>query len=427
MGIFQFTRPRNDLSLTDSKSWNRGLWNLLGAQSSSGVQVDEQTALNYSAVFCAINLLSSTISCLPLRLLIAKDRKKIIASNKTAHQIVHTRWNKYMTAQVGREVLEAHILAWGNGYAEKVYNKQGDLAELWPIPPNRVTPTVKDGELLYDIEVGGEQKTFSRDKILHVPGLGFDGFTGYSVVAMARESIGLGIAMEKFGAKFFGNGAHLGAVLSHPGKLSEKAEDNLRKSFIEKQSGLDNAHRMLLLQEGIKIDKLGLPPEDSQFIEGRQFQITDIARWFNIPPHKLKDMTKSSFNNIESEQTSFVIDSILPRCVRLESNFGMQLLSDLEQRQGYYFNHNLAGLLRGDSEARAKLYTALFNLGSISPDEIREKEDFDPLPDGIGNRYFVQLNMAPLDKFDEVMKNVSKSQEVIKPGDGKQTGGKQEQ
>jgi HK97 family phage portal protein len=331
-----------------------------------------------------------------------------------------------MTAQVGREVLEAHVLAWGNGYAEKVYNGQGDLVELWPIPPNRCDPVIEDGELLYDIDVGGEKKRFTREKILHVPGLGFDGFTGYSVIAMARESIGLGMAMEKFGAKFFGNGAHLGVVVTHPKSLTEKAEDNIKRSFIEKQSGLDNAHRMLFLQEGMTVSSLGLPPEDSQFIEGRQFQITDIARWFNIPPHKLKDMTKSSFSNIESEQTSFVIDSILPRCVRLESNFGMQLLSDLEQRQGYYFNHNLAGLLRGDSEARAKFYTAMFNVGALSPDDIREKEDFDPLPDGIGDRYFVQLNMAPLDKIDEV-RDDSKSQEVVQPGDGKQAGDKQEQ
>lgn len=391
---------RNDLSLTDEKAWNPSLWNLLSAQSHSGVKVDEQSALTYSAVFCAVSLIAGTISCLPLHLIIQKDRKKRRATEKKVYRVMHTRWNPYMTAQTGREVLTAHTLTWGNGYAEKVRNKMGDITDLWPIPPNRITPTMIEGELWYRIKVGNEDIYLPREKILHVPGLGFDGFMGYSVIALARESIGLGMAMEQFGANYFGNGTHPGLIVTHPNTLSGTAYKNLKDSLASKYSGLGNAHRLLLLEESMKVDKIGIPPEDSQFIESRQFQIPEIARWFNLPPHKLKDLTKSSFNNIEQEQISFVIDSILPWAIRFETNFNMQLLSDREQEQGFYFKHILEGLLRGDAKSRVEFYKGMFNIGAMNINEIREKEDLDPIEGG--DRHFVPLNMAALDKFDEV-------------------------
>jgi len=423
MGLFSTAialgreRFKNDLSLTDPKAWNPLFWNLLAAQTSSGAKVSEETALTYSAVFCAVNLLAGTVSTLPLRLLREKDRRKLVATQKPAHLVVHTRWNRYMTAQIGREVLAAHVLLWGNGYAEKVYNGMGDLVELWPIPPNKVKPRLEDGELLYDITVGAEIKTLTRAQILHIPGLGFDGFVGYSVVSLARESIGLGMAMEQFGARYFGSGTHPGVIVSHPGKLTEQAHSNLQRSLVEKYSGLGNAHRLLLLEEGMSIANVGVPPEDSQFLESRQFQIPEIARWFNLPPHKLKDLTRSSFNNIESEQISFVIESVLPWLVRFETNFNLQLLTDRELKQGYYFKHNVEGLLRGNADARGKLYQVLFGVGAMSPDDIRDKEDLDPLPEGTGNRYFVPLNMIPLDKVDE---NLEQKQEQSQPQPGKQ-------
>jgi len=244
----------------------------------------------------------------------------------------------------------------------------------------------------------GKDVFLPRERILHIPGLGFDGFLGYSVVAMARKSIGLGMALETFGALYFGQGTHPGVVVSHPGSLSPTANDNLKKSLTEGYSGLGKSHRLLLLEEGMKLEKLGIPPNDSQFLETRGFQIPEIARFFNIPPHKLKDLSKSSFNNIEQEQLSFYTDSILPWLIRLEQNFALQLLSDsdkdLSGRGRYYFKHSTEGILRGDSTSRAAFYSSMLNLGVFSINEVRALEDLNPIPNG--DEHFVPMNMIPL-------------------------------
>jgi HK97 family phage portal protein len=300
-----------------------------------------------------------------------------------------------MTAMALRECMIAHILGWGNGYAEIVRNRMGQIVELWPITPNRIKPKMDGGELLYEIYVDGEIITLSRESILHIPGLGFDGFVGYSIVRMAAQSIGLGKAMETFGSNYFGQGTHPGVIVSHPGKLSDTGSENLRNSLAATYSGLGKAHRLMLLEEGMKLEKLGIPPNDSQFLESRQFQVPEIARWFNLPPHKLKDLSKSSFNNIESEQTSYVVDSLLPWGIRLEQNYNMQLLTDSEIKQGLYFNHVFEGLLRGSTSDRAEFYSKMFNIGAMSINEIRGKENLNPIEGG--DIHLVPLNMTSLE------------------------------
>jgi HK97 family phage portal protein len=253
----------------------------------------------------------------------------------------------------------------------------------------------------------------TREKVLHIAGLGFDGFVGYSVVAMARKSIGLGMAMETFGSRFFGEGTHPGVIVEHPQKLSPEAHSNLKKSLSDTYSGLGNSHRLMLLEEGMKFQKIVIDPKDSQFLESRQFNIPEIARWFNLPPHKLKDLTKSSFSNIESEQISFVTDSILPWLVRLEQSFNMQLLTESDReysgRGRLYYKHNVEGLLRADAAARGTYYREMFNIGAMCINEIREKEDMDPI-DG-GDVHLVPLNMTTLE-------NAGKPQETAKPVPG---------
>jgi HK97 family phage portal protein len=287
-----------------------------------------------------------------------------------------------------------------------VRNGFGELIELWPITPDRIRPEMKNGALVYRVRVGNEDIYLPREKVLHVPGDGFDGFTGYSKIALARKSIGLGMALETFGALYFGQGTHPGVIVSHPMKLSQQGHDNLQKSLTDGYSGLGKSHRLLLLEENMKLEKIGIPPDDSQFLESRQFQIPEIARFFNLPPHKLKDLTRSSFSNIEQEQQSFYTDSILPWLVRFEQNFNSQLLSASDKeysgRGRLYFKHSVEGLLRGDSAARAALYTALFNVGALSPNDIRELEDEDPIPGG--DEYFVPLNMVPLSMVKEEFK-----------------------
>jgi HK97 family phage portal protein len=302
----------------------------------------------------------------------------------------------------------AHVLTWGNGYAEKVHDGQGRLIELWPIPPSRITPKMRDGELIYEIQVDGQTIVMNRDKVLHIAGLGFDGFVGYSPVTMAAQSIGLGKTMETFGARYFGQGTHPGVIVAHPGKLSEAAHKNLKDSLTAGYSGLGKSHRLMLLEEGMKLEKLGVPPNDSQFLESRAFQIPEIARWFNLPPHKLKDLTKSSFSNIESEQISYVTDSLLPWSVLLEQSYNMQLLSSSEFKRGYYFKHVFEGLLRGNSTDRADFYSKMFNIGAMSINEIRAKEDLNPV-DG-GDIHLVPLNMTTLENAGKPIEKEEKDE-----------------
>lgn len=397
MGVFSGLSIKN-LSLTDEKAWNPSLWNLAGSQSLSGEVVNESTALTLSAVWCAIKLISGTTSTLPLQLLRKENNKTIAAKEQRIYRVLHTEFNPYMTAETGRSVMMAHILTWGNGFAEKVYNGMGEIVELWPIAPNRVRIDMEDNELVYHIKVDNDTITLNRDRILHIPGLGFDGFQGYSVIAMARKSLGLAMAMETFGSLYFGEGTHPTGVVTHPMTIKN---NDLRKALRETYAGLGQSHRLMLLEEGMKFEKIAIKPEDSQFIESKQHSITDVARWFNLPPHKLKDLTKASFNNIEEEQISYATDSILPINIHLEQNYDLQLLSPLQKKQNHFFRHNMDGLLRGNTKDRGEYYRTMFHIGAMSPNDIREKENWDPF-DG-GDERFIPSNMIPLSRLDEYL------------------------
>ena len=409
------------LGVTDEKAWDPSTWRLGNGASQSGYNVTPYSALNYSAVYNAVSLISGTIGSLPLHLMQRKGETKRIAENKSAYRVMHDQWNPYMSAMAGRETLMSHVLLWGNGYAEIVRNGVGDIVQLWPIPPDRVKVERHNGEILYNIQVDGQHVYLAREKVLHIPNFSPDGYMGYSVITLASGSIGLSMAMQEYGEHYFGQGTHPGIVVSHPNKLSDDSYKHLKQALTEAYSGLGNAHRLMLLEEGLKPEKISIPPNDSQFLESRQFQIPEIARWFNLPPHKLKDLTKSSFSNIEQEQISFVTDTILPWLIRLEQNFNNQLLTqfdrELSGRGRLYFKHTVEGLLRGDAASRGEFYTKMFNIGAMSINEIRGKEDLDPIEGG--DNHLVPLNMTTLE-------NAGKPVEVPEPpekGEDEEEGG----
>jgi HK97 family phage portal protein len=403
MGILSALKKRPsilNLSLTDPKAWNPSLWNLIGSQSLSGENVTEHTALTYSAVWDAVNLISNTVAFLPLHLMQSKGKTRRIADDRYTYRVLHDQANEYMTAMMFRKVLMSHVLTWGNGYAEIVRDGVGEVRALWPITPNRVSVLSDGGIPVYQISMpDGSIVNLPREKTLHITGPSFDGFMGYSVIAMARKSIGLSMALETFGATYFGQGTHPGVIVSHPTKLNAESHSNLKKSLTETYSGLGQSHRLMLLEDGMKIEKVNIPPNDSQFLESRQFGVTDIARWFNLPPHKLKDLTRSSFNNIESEDASFYKGSILPWLILLQQNYDMQLLSkydrQLSGRGRYYFKHNMKGVLKGDTAAQTAHYSAMLDRGVYSINDVRALEDMDPIEGG--DIHLVPLNMQSLE------------------------------
>lgn len=406
-----------NLAITNDKAWNPSLWSMQGSQSLSGEVVNEYTALTHAALYNGITLIATTIGALPLNLMQGNDGMKRIAQERKVHTVMHDSFNRYITAMAGRETLLAHALAWGNGYAEKVLNGYGEVIELWPITPNRVKPDMNNGELVYRIQMpSGEQIYLPRDRVLHVPGLGFDGFQGYSVVNMARKSLGLGMALETFGSLYFGQGTHPGVIVSHPGKLGTDGHTNLKNSLTQVYSGLGNSHRLMLLEEGMTLTNVGIPPNDSQFLETRVFQIAEVARWLNLPVHKLKEMSKSTNNNIEQEQLSFVVDSLTPWVVRLEQNYNMQLLTPYDRNftgnGKYYFKHSLEGLLRGDAKSRGEFYRSLWGLGALSANDVRQYEDLNPIAGG--DEHFVPLNMVPLSMVKELLLKQNEPKPVAK-------------
>jgi HK97 family phage portal protein len=373
-----------------------------GGPVASGVSVSEDTALNYAAVWQAVTLIAGDVGSLPLvfykRL---KDGGKERDTTHKLYYLLHDAPNPEMSAMVFRETLQAHLLTWGNAYAEIERDGYGRVAGLWPLVPSQVQPIRERGQLLYRVTVESREILLPARDVLHVPGIGFDGLVGYSPIQKARESLGLLAASEKFGASFFGNGSTFGGLLKHPGKLGEKAEKNLRESLAAKHQGADKAHRFVILEEGMDYAKLGVDPDSAQFLETRQFQIAEVARWFNLPLHKLREMEHSSVRaNIEQEALDYVTSTLRPWLSRWEQELRRKLISPLE-RNIQHIEFVIEGLLRGDIESRYNAYAVGRNWGWLSANDVRLIENLNPIPGG--DTYLSPMNMVPADRLQDVI------------------------
>lgn len=379
-----------------------------GRSVTSGVSVSETTALNYLAYFSCINILSQDISSLPLTTYKRLARGKEKAYNYYLYRLLHDAPNPNMTSAKFRMDIQGHALSWGNGYAFIDWGRNGDILALWPLNPSRITPTIKDGNLTYVFRKNdGTDLTYQKEQILHIPGLGFDGITGYSVVKKIQEAVGLGMATEQFGASFFGNGAKLGGVLEHPTKLSDPAYKRLKESWKEAYQGAAKGNQTAILEEGTKYNQLGIPPEDAQFLQTRTFQVEEMARVCRIPLMLLQVANTTTYASAEQFMLSYKTLSLTPWLVRWEQALNQKcLITEREQRE-YFIEHQLDGLMRGDAITRGTFYTQMFQLGALSPNDIREIENHNPIEGG--DEYFVQLNMVPLKNADKVQEPVEEA------------------
>jgi HK97 family phage portal protein len=263
---------------------------------------------------------------------------------------------------------------------------------MWPILPDRgCVKRDENGALRYyfrDIDNG--EVELSPNDVYHLKGPGGDGLTGYSVIRMAAESIGLGMAMQQFGAYFFGNGAHVGGALFHPKSLSDTARKNLEQS-VQRSTGGRSALSLRVFEEGMKYERIGIPPEDAQFLESRNAQVRDIARWYRVPPHKIADLSDAKWANIEFQAIDFVTDAILPWACRMEQEANAKLFGR-NNRGTVYTKLNLAGLLRGDMKSRYDSYAVGRQWGWLSANDVRALEDSNPIPNG--DLYLVPSNMT---------------------------------
>lgn len=370
--------------------------------------------MTVSAVYSAVRRISESIGSLPLHVYKRLDGGgKAKATDHPLYAILHDMPNPEMTSMVFRETLMTHLLLWGNAYAMIEFNKRGQVIALWPLAPYRVQPyrDLYTWQIYYTVMLpGGQVKTLQADEMLHIPGLGFNGLVGHSPIHMARESIGIALATEEFGARFFSNGANVGGVARHPGKLSEQGSKNLRASINDVYGGLGKSHKVMLLEEGMEFEKVAIPPNDAQFLETRKFQVTEIARWFNIQPHMIADMENATFSNIEQQSLEFVVHTIRPWLVRWEQAIYQKLLLP-QERTKYFAEFLVDGLLRGDIKSRYDAYAVARQNGWLSANDIRENENMNPITGG--DVYLVNGNMIPAEKAGTISIPAQKTASLI--------------
>ena len=359
--------------------------------SAAGKSVNERSAMQMTAVYACVRILSESIAGLPLHMYqYEEDGSKKKAVEHPLYHLLHDEPNPEMTSFIFRETLMSHLLLWGNAYAQIIRNGKGDIIALYPLMPNRMkVERDTKGQLYYKYQTMKEDAPTMKgavyqldpSEVLHVPGLGFDGLVGYSPIAMAKNAIGLAIAAEEYGSKFYANGAAPSGVLEHPNVLKDPAK--VRDSWNAAFGGSSNSHRVAVLEEGMKYTPISISPNEAQFLETRKFQINEIARIFRVPPHMVGDLEKSSFSNIEQQSLEFVKYTLNPWVCRWEQALQRALLSD-DEKGKYFFRFNVEGLLRGDYQSRMNGYATARQNGWMSANDIRELENLDRIPAELG-------------------------------------------
>ena len=381
----------------------------------SGIKVDEATALKYLTVFACVSLIAGDVARLPLilyRHLPGGGKERV--TDHPLYDIIHTAPNPETTSFMYREAALGHNLLWGNHYAIISRNARNQIVGLWQLQnPGGVEVDRVNGNIVYKWRDEKNQEIITpRDEMFHVPGMSFNGLVGFSMITIAREAIGMGLAAETFGSRYFGEGTHPSGLLSLPaevdlGENEEKYRDAIRSQY----SGLGKSHTLMVLQNGEEYKPLTIPARDSQFLETRDHQKVEICGMYHVPPHKIAlHGQNSNYNNLEQENSSYVDSCLMHWLVRWEQCISHQLLTEKERRSGLFVEFLVDGLLRGDSQARADFYMKMFQTGSMSPNDIREKENQNPI-DG-GDEYFVQLNMQTLKQAKENEKQAKQQQQV---------------
>ena len=404
MGLFDWMKKQNKRSAGKSSFSNPEQWlvDLMGgALTNSGARINEMNACKNITVLACIGLLSDSIASLPCVLFEetpdGKRMSKKPAVKHPAYKLLKKSPNPEMTPFTFQELMIQHLSTWGNSYNYIARDGAGNPRELWPCLPDRtnVRRNPANGELMYEtIDRFGNMMRIAAEDMLHIPGMGFDGLVGKSPIGLMREAIGLSVSGEEYGARFFSNGANSGGVLEHPNQLSDAAYARLKESFNERYSGNSNAHKTQILEEGMKFNKITIPPNDAQFLETRGFQVEEIARGFRVPPPLIGYMEKASSFGTGIEQLSigFVKYTLRPIAVRVQDTFNKKLLTESEQKN-MFFKYNMDALLGGDFKTRMEGYNQGRVGGWLSINDIREKEDMDPVESG--DDYLQPLNMAP--------------------------------
>ena len=400
MGIFSGLFKSRD---KPTNSYDSPSYAYFFGRSNAGKRVTDRTALQHIAVYACVRVLSEAIAQLPLHLYKYNDNGKERVPQHPLYFLLHDQPNPEMTSFVFRETLMSHLLIYGNAYAQIIRNGRGDVLGLYPLMPDKMkVDRDEKNRLIYiysrydeanpNLKEQGDIVLYA-DEVLHIPGLGFDGLVGYSPIALAKNAIGISIACEEYGASFFGNNANPSGVLEHPGVI--KNPDKLRDAWHRAYGGR-NAHKVAVLEEGVKFTPISIPNNEAQFLETRKFQIEEIARMYRVPLHMIGDLDHATFSNVEHLSLDFVKYSLDPWIVRWEQGLQKALLSDSEKGK-YFIKFNVDGLLRGDYASRMQGYSIGIQNGFLCPNDVRELEDMNLIPEEKGGfTYMVNGSMSRL-------------------------------
>lgn len=389
--------PENPkISLSNPQQW---LVSWLGAPTDAGVDVDEFSALRAAAVFACIRIISETIASLPVHVFESTAEGANKVRGGLYHRMLAVEPNPLMSAATFREVLTSHLAGWGNAFAEITRNGRGEPVELWPLRPDRTTPELREiggtTRLVYKtVADDGTVRLLPSEDVLHIPLFGLDGLVGYSPIQQSRNAIGLTLASEKFGASFYKNGAIPGTVLMSPKALSDTAAKRIRESFNAAHQGSGSSHKTVVLEDGLDIKSLGIPPADAQHLENRRFQLEEIARIFRVPLSFLQSSVGNTFASSEAQDLAFAKYTILPYVVKWEQEINRKIFTGA-QASKYFVKFNMNGLQRGVFRDRMEALVRSVQGGLMTPNEARALEDLPPLPGG--DELYLQQNMSGIE------------------------------
>lgn len=381
-----------------------------GAASYSGKTVTPLSAMQISTVYGCIRVRAETTASLPFIIYkrIGEDEKRR-GREHPLYTLLHDSPNPEMTAFTWKEIKQSHIDLWGNCYSEIEWGDDGYPKALWPLRPDTTWPErdPKTKKIVYKtILADGKGVVLPAENVLHIPGLGFDGIQGYSPIRMAMNTFGNAMALEEYGGKFFKNGGRPSGVITHPGALQKESKDRMRESWELMYNGLDNAHRVAILEQGVTYQAIGVKPEEAQFLESRKFSREEIACIYRVPPHLLQDLERSTNNNIEHQSLEFVMYTMLPTFVRWEQAVNWKCFT-AKERKKFFAEYLIDSLLRGDMKSRYEAYAIARQNGWMSANTILRKENMNPIEGG--DKVLVNGNMIPIDMA---------GQQYMKGGDG---------
>ena len=367
-----------------------------GARTITGRPMNDGAALSLSAVFNAVTVIAGDIATIPLKVYRRLD------GGGRAEENGHPLWDilglepyPMVTSAAWREASQGHRLLRGNSYSEIISNRRGVVTGLMPVSPNKVT---RKGAI-YEID-GAAGRRVNASNMLHTAGPGGNGIDGWSVITLARENWSLAQALEESNIRFIANAAQPSGFLSNPNPLTPEAAKRARQMFDRASGGVEKRGGTPVLDGEWSWTQTSLTAEDAQYITSRQFAVTDIARWFNIPPHKIADLERATFSNIAEQSTDYVEGTLRPWVVRDEMEMNTKLLTEAERKAGLFIAYNIDGLQRGDIKTRMESARTEFEIGGLTPNEHRARENRNPVEGG--DRSFIRLDMAPLDRIDQI-------------------------